>query len=130
MRRINASPGEVFELFSNAEDGEDNTVVVQTASMGVSRLHVAAGVRIPAYQAQGELVIVCMSGNITVEMSDRTAALRDGQATFLTFNELFSLNAIEESSMLLIVVATGSTEIGTLLGEWELPRGGRLPNVD
>lgn len=130
MRRINALPGEVFELFSNAEDGEDNTVIVQTPSMGVSRLHVGAGVRIPAYQAQGELVIVCMSGNITVEMSDRTATLRDGQATFLKFNELFSLDAIEESSMLLIVVATGSTEIGTLLGEWELPRGDRLPTAD
>lgn len=104
MKRICAQPGEVLDFFSSVSDGEDNTVIVQTASMEISRLHMAAGTRIPTYEAQGEIVILCMAGAVTVNSMGHANALTGGQALFLLLNEPFSLEATPESSLLLMTV--------------------------
>lgn len=105
MKRICAQPGEVLDFFSSVSDGEDNTVIVQTASLEISRLHMAAGTRIPTYEAQGEIVILCMAGSVTVNSMGHTMVLTGGQALFLLLNEPFSLEAALESSLLLTTVS-------------------------
>lgn len=105
MRRIYAQPGEVMDFFSSFGDGEDNTVIVQTASMEISRLHLAAGTRIPTYEAQGEIVILCMAGAVEVHSIGTSMILATGQALFLLISEPFALQAIQESSLLLTTVS-------------------------
>jgi quercetin dioxygenase-like cupin family protein len=94
-----------MDFFSSLSDAEDNTVIVQTASMEISRLHMAAGTRIPTYEAQGEIVILCMAGAVTVRSMGQTMPLTGGQALFLLLSEPFALEAPQESSLLLTTVS-------------------------
>lgn len=104
MQPIIARPGEVVDIFSTWRDAEVNSVVIRTERMEVSRLHVAAGRRIPTYEAQGEVVILCVEGRVAVEALGRIHELQSGQLLDLLLNEPFGLQAHDESSLLITIV--------------------------
>jgi quercetin dioxygenase-like cupin family protein len=112
-----------MDFFSAVSDGEDHTVVVQTPSMEIARLHLAMGTRIPTYEAQGEIVILCMAGQVTVEAMNGSLSLTSGNAVFLLLNAPFSLSAALESSLLLVTVSgpSSSTSDGESSGDARAP---------
>jgi quercetin dioxygenase-like cupin family protein len=108
-----ATPGQIVDAFSNWTDGEISTVILRTSHMEVMRLHVGAGKHVPTYEAQGEIILLCVQGRVFVETLEERRELNTGQLLYLLVNEPFALRGAEESSLLITVLRPpASTTIG------------------
>jgi quercetin dioxygenase-like cupin family protein len=80
---------------------------------------VNAGKRVPTYEAQGEITILCVQGRLMVEACSEVSELNSGQMLYLLVNEPFSLVGLEETSLLITVLRPREALSIPLIGDEE-----------
>ena len=111
-----AKPGQIVFLHPLTASGETSslTTFVKTPQVAVIQLIVPAGRDVPTHEVQGELIIHCLEGLFALSTLGKAYELKAGQLLHLLIDEPFSIRAIEDSSLLVTIVAAktgGSIEL-------------------
>jgi quercetin dioxygenase-like cupin family protein len=97
-----------------ANDASRKVTLVKTPQVEVIQLIVPAGRDVPTHQAQGELVVHCLEGRVSLFALGNTYDLTPGQLLHLSIDEPFSIRAIDNASVLVTLIAAkagGSIEL-------------------
>ena len=92
-------------------------VLVKTQNVEIVELCIPAGSRVPTYEAAGEIIIHCLKGRIQIGALGDSRELRASQLIYLHINEAFSIEAIENASVLATIVSAKSGSSLHLIGE-------------
>jgi quercetin dioxygenase-like cupin family protein len=79
-------------------------LLVKTTNVELTQLIIPAGTRIPTHEARGEIVVHCLAGHVALRAINAEHELRPGQLLYLSTNEPFSIQGIEDSSLLLTII--------------------------
>ena len=107
MPRPLATPGDIVELrpFATLHDRHEQIVLVKTQDVEIFQLFLPAGSKIPTYEAEGEIILQCLEGRISLAVLGEPHELRAGQLLYLSLNEPFSLEGLEHASVLVTIMA-------------------------
>ena len=102
-----AKPGQVIFVQPADATGTASraTTLVRTSQVEVIQLIVPAGRNVPTHEAQGELLVHCLEGRVSLSALGKDHALECGQLLYLSINEPFSIRGIENSSLLVTIIA-------------------------
>jgi quercetin dioxygenase-like cupin family protein len=81
------------------------TTLVRTSQVEVIQLIVPAGRNVPTHEAQGDLLVHCLEGRVSLAALGKDHQLKSGQLLYLTINEPFSIRGIENASLLVTIIA-------------------------
>lgn len=100
-----AKPGEVVDLTPfGARIGEARTqALVKSEGFEAVRLVLPAGTQISSHAVEGEITLHCLEGEVEVR-SDTLSELGSGEWMFLPGGAEHSVQAIEDSSLLLTII--------------------------
>ena len=106
MTKARAKPGELVEVkpLEAALKAGQKTVLIKTDDMEVVQFAIPAGRQLPTHEAQGELVLHCLEGRISVTAHRETYELHAKQLLYLLVEEPFSMQAIEASTLLVTML--------------------------
>jgi quercetin dioxygenase-like cupin family protein len=94
-----ARTGEVIDLGTSSPG-----TLVQTSELKIVRLALRAGQRIPTHVAPGEVVLMCLEGQITLFACGKTQDIPADHLLTLAAGEPHAIKAIEDSSVLLTIL--------------------------
>jgi quercetin dioxygenase-like cupin family protein len=95
-------------------DTSRQRTLVKTPQVEVRQLIVPAGRDVPTHQAQGDLVVHCLEGRVSLLAFGKTYDLTRGQLLCLSIDEPFSIRGIDNASVLVTLIAAkmgGSVEL-------------------
>jgi quercetin dioxygenase-like cupin family protein len=100
-------PRQVTTIRSLGElrQGREMTVLLESAEVRIIQLVVQAGRDVPIYEAAGVMTLQGLDGHAVVCVRNRWHELRPRQLLYLTANEPFLIHGIDDSSLLLTIVA-------------------------
>lgn len=107
-------PSIFIEPLTTTGEQSRKITLVQTPQVKVIQLIVPAGRDVPTHQAQGELLVHCLEGRVSLFALGKTYDLTSGQLLHLSIDEPFSIRGIDNASVLLTLVAAktgGSVEL-------------------
>ncbi|HQU46615.1 MAG TPA: cupin [Pirellulales bacterium] len=90
---------------TTAEEQSRQIALVKTPHVKVIQLLVPAGRDVPTHQAQGELIVHCLEGRVSLFALGNTYDLTPGQLLHLSIDEPFSFRGIDNASVLLTLIA-------------------------
>ena len=107
MTKRHATPGDIVELRPSAANQETNelTILVKTQDVEIIQLCIPAGAKIPTYEAEGEIILHCVEGRVSLAVLGEPHELRAGQLLYLALNEPFSIEGLEQASVLATIIA-------------------------
>lgn len=82
----------------------DTEKLVSTTAFELIRLVLPAGKEIPPHKTRGQITVQCLEGHVRFACYGETRNLRPGDLLFLAADELHSLEAFENSSLLLTLI--------------------------
>jgi len=99
-------PGDIFDLNSNTIASPDHQLIhiLKTTNLNVIQLNIPADGVVPTHEAEGEILLFCLSGVVSVETGEHSRDLRAGQLLYLVINEPFALRGMEAASVLATIV--------------------------
>ena len=102
-----AQPGEVIDVRPLADKlAESKTkTLIKTPQVEVIRMVLPAGKVLSEHKAPGEIIVQCLEGNITFTTMGEPKQLQVGNMLYLAVGEPHALAAVEDSSILLTIVA-------------------------
>lgn len=108
-----AKPGDVIDVrpLANTLAESKTKTLIKTPHVEVIRMVLSAGKVISEHEAPGEIVVQCLEGAITFTTMGEPKNLRAGDMLYLAAGEPHALEAIEDSSFLLTIVARHSEAI-------------------
>ena len=80
------------------------TLLVRTAEMEIIHLVIPAGETIPTHEAQGEIVLHCLEGQVSISTLEKAHELKAGQLFYFRINEPISIQGIEQASLLVTII--------------------------
>ena len=92
-------------------------LLVKTVNVEIIHAVIAAGKTIPTHEAQGEIVLHCLEGRVSLSALEKTHELKAGQLFYFCINEPFSIQAIERASVLLTIITPKLGESVELIGK-------------
>jgi quercetin dioxygenase-like cupin family protein len=92
-------------------DTSRTITLVKTPLVEMIQLIVPAGRDVPTHQAQGEIIVHCLEGRVSLSALGKVYDLMPGQLLHLLIDEPFSIRAIDNASVLVTLIAakTGGT---------------------
>lgn len=96
------------------EENSRIITLVKTPQVEVIQLIVPAGQDVPTHEAQGELIVQCLEGRVSLFALGNSYDLTPGQLLHLSVNEPFSIRGIDHASVLVTLIAAkmgGSVEL-------------------
>jgi quercetin dioxygenase-like cupin family protein len=111
-------PGEIVDIrLPEAPLGPFQvTTMVKTDDLQVIRLIVSPGQDVPTHEIQGEMLILCLHGRVTLTALGRSLELKAKQMLQYSTGEPFSVRGIEKALLLIIVALPKSGERVNLVG--------------
>lgn len=94
----------------------DTKKLVQTDAFRVIQLRMPAGSELPTYEADGEIILHCLEGHVSVRAAEQEHTLEAHQLLFLATNAPFSISAVEHSSILATIVSPSSQRVDVFGG--------------
>jgi len=115
-------PGDIIDLVAatSSADAERLTTLFKTSQIEVLHIVVPRGSSLPAHRAEGELVIHCLNGQVSVTAMQLRHQLRTGQLLYLDQAARFSIHGLEDASVLMTIAAPKQGANVELIGEHEL----------
>ena len=112
-------PGEIVDLqpLDAAFDTQRNTLLVKSNDVKVIQLIVPKGEKIPTHEAQGEIIVHCIEGQASLTALGESHDLKAGQLLYLHVNEPFSIQGIDDASLLITIIAAKRGSNVKLIGE-------------
>jgi quercetin dioxygenase-like cupin family protein len=100
-------PGIIVRLpaLSTPVATEQLTTLVKTTQVEILQLLMPQGSSIPAHEAEGELVVHCLTGFIAIEVLDARHELDANQLLYLDKAAHFSITGLADSVVLLTIIA-------------------------
>jgi quercetin dioxygenase-like cupin family protein len=113
------SPRQVVTLnacdLSSAEGSQ--LLLVKTKQVELVQLCIPRGGVIPRYEAQGELILHCLEGRVSILAAGEEHDLQSRHLLYLLIGDPFSIRAIEDASVLVTIVAAAKGARVQLIGE-------------
>ncbi len=99
-------PGETVDVRRlDAAHGVGSTLLlVKTDNVQIIHVVVSAGQKLPTHDAWGEIVLHCLEGRISVAALGKTHELAAGQLFYYCLDESFSVQGIEQASLLVTII--------------------------
>lgn len=106
MATHHAKPGEIVDLDTWTQDLpiEHTKAIAKTDEMELVRLYLPKGKEIPNHKVSGPIMVHCIKGIIEFTAMGATQELQPGQLLHLMPREPHSLNAVEDSVVLLTII--------------------------
>jgi len=82
-----------------------HTHLVKTANAEIIHIVIPAGETIPTHAAQGEIILHCLEGRVSLSATEEAHELKAGQLFYFCINEPFSIHGIERASLLVTIIA-------------------------
>jgi quercetin dioxygenase-like cupin family protein len=82
----------------------EKTVLVEQDNLQIIQFAIPGGSGIPRYEAHGIIILHCLAGRLSVTAMGRSSVLRSGQLLHLAVREAFSVNALEDASLLATII--------------------------
>jgi quercetin dioxygenase-like cupin family protein len=107
-----ATSGEVVDLNAVAADlaGTKTRALVKSDSFEAIHLMVRAGNQIPPHQVAGQFTLLCLEGRVKLGLADNEVELSAGQWVFFDGGVRHTVDALEDSSLLLTIIFGGPDE--------------------
>jgi quercetin dioxygenase-like cupin family protein len=96
--------------------GHERTVLVEQDNLRIVQFAIPGGSGIPRYEAQGIIVLHCLAGRLSVTAMGRSRDLRSGQLLHLAVREAFSVDALEDASLLATIIMPSVDPDAPLIG--------------
>lgn len=106
MAQPHAEPGQVVDLRPlgpNLHDAK-TTALVKEKYFEAVRLIVHAGTDIPPHKVAGDIMLLCLEGEIVLGLAASEVILKSGDWLYLKGGELHSLKGIMDLSLLLTIL--------------------------
>lgn len=99
-------PNEVIDLMSGRDAMADQKTssLFKANQLEVIRMMLPQGKVIAEHKAPGEITVQCLVGRIAFTAGGKTQELSQGRMLYLTTGEPHSLEALEDSSVLVTIV--------------------------
>jgi quercetin dioxygenase-like cupin family protein len=106
MALEHARPGDVLDIRPlGARLRETRThTLVKSSTLEVVRLVLPAGKQIPSHQVQGEVLVQCLEGKVSFQVTGAARELSAGQLVYLAGGDPHALLAIEDASLLVTIL--------------------------
>jgi quercetin dioxygenase-like cupin family protein len=107
MALHHAGAGEIVDLRPLGQDlrHAKTSAMVKTEIFEVIRLIIHAGANVPAHEVSGTIMLHCLEGRIVLGLGDTSLEMSAGQWVYLDRGVRHSVEGVEESSLLLTIVA-------------------------
>ena len=101
-------PGEVIDLRppETTRDAHHLSLLVKTQDVEIVQLQIPAGSSIPTYEAAGEIILHCLEGRISLAALETSCEMKCGELLYLTLNEAFSIQGIEDATVLATIIVS------------------------
>ena len=101
-------PGKVIDLRppETTQDAPHLSLLVKTQDVEIVQLQIPAGSSIPTYEAAGEIILHCIEGRISLAALETSCEMQGGELLYLTLNETFSIQGIEDATVLATIFAS------------------------
>lgn len=101
-----AKSGQIVDIRPLGDRIENSitTTLVKTDELEVIRLVLPAGKEIPPHKTPGEITVQCLEGVVNFTSERQTQVLEAGQLMYLSGEELHSLTAVENASVLVTIL--------------------------
>ena len=111
-------PGHLVEILpaETSLSASETSRLVQTNDLEVIRLIVPAGQDVPTHEIQGEIVVHCVVGRVSIRAMEVIQELRANQLLRYKTNEPISVQGIENAVLLVTIVRRRSGEHAELIG--------------
>ncbi|MBN1908485.1 MAG: hypothetical protein JW818_01990 [Pirellulales bacterium] len=112
-------PGQTVnvQLLSTVPRAWQKFVLIKTANVELLHLVIPKGETVPTHEAQGEVVLHCLEGQIAVSARGCTDVLSAGQLSYFLVNEPFAIHGIELASMVVTIIAPQQGPPVELIGD-------------
>ncbi len=102
-----ALPGDVIDVRPLIDElaASKTSTLIKTQHVEVIRMVLPAGKILSKHKAPGEIIVQCLEGDITFTTMGEPKKLRAGDMLYLAAGEPHELEAVEDSSFLLTIVA-------------------------
>jgi quercetin dioxygenase-like cupin family protein len=111
-------PGLVAKVrkVDRAAQQHEIATLIGTSDLRIEQILIPAGQTIPTYEAAGQVVIHCLEGRIALTALETKRELGAGDVLYLTINEPFSTEGLEDSSLLVTMILPRSGPRIELIG--------------
>lgn len=111
--------GRIIDLFTtdSSRSREQLVSLLKTPQVELLKLCVPQGSRLPVHQAVGEIVFLCLRGQIEVAAPGAEHALSAGQLMYLTADTPVAIEGREDALVVVAVVAPKEGHNVELIGE-------------
>ena len=118
MSAIKTSVGEVIRVGSLGSELKAAQLVtlVKTDALEVFQLMVPSGQLVPTHELQGDVVVHCLEGRVSLKALGAIRDLEAGELLCFFSNEPFSVKGIEGASLIISVARTSPGEKEQLIG--------------
>ncbi|HUY93063.1 MAG TPA: hypothetical protein VMV10_30315 [Pirellulales bacterium] len=111
-----ANPGPTIwlEPLASIDETSRKITLVKTPQVEIIQLIVPAGRDVPTHQAQGDMVVQCLDGRVSLFALGKKYDLKPGQLLHLSLDDQFSIRGIDNASVLVTLIAAktgGSVEL-------------------
>jgi quercetin dioxygenase-like cupin family protein len=104
-----ANPGDLVDVrpLGTALASAHTRTLARSKSVELVRLIVRAGQEIPQHKSNGEVIIQCLEGRVSLTALGRTQELELGSLLELPADEAYLLKGVEDASVLLTTIVPG-----------------------
>ena len=112
-------PGETVDVrqLGAALGTRQKALLVKTVNVEIIHVVIPAGETIPTHEAQGEIILHCLEGRVSLAALGKTHELKAGQLFYFRINEPFSIQGIEQASLLATVISPKLGQSVELIGD-------------
>ena len=102
-----SQPGDVIDVRPLADRlaSSRTTTLIKTSHLEVIQMVLPGGKTLPEHKAPGEIIVQCLEGDITFTTMGTPKKLRAGDMLYLAAGEPHAVEAVEDSSFLLTIIA-------------------------
>lgn len=116
MEQPNSNRGQLVHVqpLTATDEKSRKITLSKTPQVEVMQLIVPAGGDVPTHEAQGDLVVHCLEGRVSLFARGSHYDLAKGYLVHLLLNEPFSIRGIDDASLLVTLIAAktgGSVEL-------------------
>jgi quercetin dioxygenase-like cupin family protein len=92
-------------------------ILVKTRNVKIVHLVIPTGMTVSRYEAQGEIILHCLEGRVSLAALGKTQELKAGQLSYFCIDELVSIQGIEHASLVATIITAKKGQNVGLIGD-------------
>jgi len=118
MTKPLVKPGETVDVrrLGAALGPRQKALLVKTVNTEIIHVVIPAGATIPTHEAQGEIILHCLEGRVSLSALEGSHELKAGQLLYFCVDEPFAIQGIEDAALLVTIIAPKHGQTVELIG--------------